>query len=171
VDGGEWCDGVQGLSFGELRNPGELDCHTYERKLHGYERHERDDVLLRCDGDERGRGVIAFEPGERNAPGPGAECANEPQCDAGEWSGRLDVDGGERSDGVQGLPLDELRVAGELDRHTDGRELHGYERHERDNVLLRGYGNERRRGINSIDASERKAAGARSIRADWGFDE
>jgi hypothetical protein len=136
VDGGERSDGVQGLSFDELRVAGELDCHTDERKLHGYECHERDDVLLRSDGDERGRGIIALEPGERDAPGPSAECANEPQRDAGEWPGRRDLDCGEWSDGVQGLPVDELRSAGEPDRHADERGLHGYERHERDDVLL-----------------------------------
>jgi len=136
VDGGEWSDGVQSLSVDDFRTTRELDRHAYERKLYGYECYEWDDILLRGDSDKRWRGVSGFEPGECDAAGTRAECADEPQRDAGECPGSLDVDGGEWSDGVQGLSVDDIWTARKLDRDAYERKLHGFNGYKRNDVLL-----------------------------------
>jgi len=168
-DGGKWAGGVelewvewgnelQREAVDDERGSVHDDCQSDDDQLHGHGVDERDDVLLRGVGGERSGGECEFQPSECDAAAGDTPSADESGGDGGEWASGVELEWVEWSDQLQREAVDDERGSVHDDRQSDDSELHGHGVDERDDILLRGVGGERRGGECEFQPGECDAA-------------
>src|ERR1019366_2128530 len=142
------------------------DCESDDGELHGHGVDERDDVLLRGLGGERGGGGCEFQPGECDAAAGDTTSADESDGDGGKWARGVELEWVEWSDQLQRKAVDDERGSVYDDCQSDDGELHGHGGDEWDDVLLRGLGGERSGGECEFQPGECDAAAGDTTSAD-----